>query len=81
MCRATLVPVQLVIDSLGEDLASDLAVLVAGTGCLRLYDDSGGEMLQLDCRVGLVLREEGVLVSICIVYIYKRQRSDEALWE
>ena len=61
LCRAALVPVGVLVDALGEDLAGDLAVLVAGAGGLGFDDDIGGEVLELDGRVCLVLVGDGSL--------------------
>lgn len=59
--RAALVSVEVLVDALGEDLARNLSVLVAGAGGLRFYDDAGWEMLQLDGGVCLVLQGKRVL--------------------
>jgi hypothetical protein len=44
-----------VVELLGEELASDGAVLGAGSGGLGFDDDAGGDVGELDCRVGFVL--------------------------
>lgn len=45
---ACLVPIQVLVDLLGEDLACILAVLVPRAGCLRLDDNAGGDVLELN---------------------------------
>lgn len=45
---AALVTIEQVVDLLGEVLAGQLAVLLAGACVLALDDYAGGEMLELD---------------------------------
>lgn len=56
---AALVAVEQVVDLLGEVLAGQLPILLAGARVLALDDYAGGDVLELDGRVGLVLLSGG----------------------
>jgi hypothetical protein len=53
------------VESLSENFAGVLAVLVARPGSLRFDDDSGGDMPQLHRRVGFVLQSSRSVFDFC----------------